>query len=276
MSGRPIVNYSFALNYALNRALGIAQSPATESATQTVAYHVVNLLLHLTTALLLLGVIRRTIEFGRVPDSWRTASERIAAISVAIWFLHPIQTEAVDYVSQRTELLVSLCYVGTLYAAIRAWYANDARSIGREANRRTIAWSILSVVVCLVGMGSKEVMITAPLMVVLYDRAFIAERWSELWHNRARRWLYVVLFATAILVVALILGGGRGGTAGLDLDVTWTSYLFTQGWAIPHYVRLLLWPQGLTFDYGRAPVHGPTALLGLVALGITGAATLIA
>jgi protein O-mannosyl-transferase len=58
--------------------------------------------------------------------------------------------------------------------------------------------------------------------------------------------------------------------------VTPASYLLTQGWAIPHYVRLLLWPQGLTFDYGRTPIHGPIAVLGLVALGIAGVATLIA
>lgn len=275
MSGRPIVNYSFALNYALNRSLGVAQASATESAPQTISYHVVNLLLHVATALLLLGVIRRTIRSGRIPESWRDASERIATISAGIWLLHPIQTEAVDYVSQRTELLVSFCYVGTMYAAIRAWQAQNA---ARNAvpNRHAIAWSLLAVVLCLLGMGSKEVMITAPLMVVLYDRAFVAERWSELWRNRGRRWLYVALFATASWVVALVVGGGRGGTAGFDSDVTSVSYLLTQGWAIPHYVRLLLWPQGLTFDYGRTPVDGPSAVLGLVALGIAGAATLIA
>jgi protein O-mannosyl-transferase len=277
VSGRPVVNYSFALNYALNRTLGIAQAPATESATQTISYHVVNLFLHVATALLLLGVIRRTIQFGRVPESWRDASERIAMISVAIWFLHPIQTEAVDYVSQRTELLVSFCYVGTLYAAVRAWQQEHAaQKDAAETRRRTIAWSLLSVAACLLGMGSKEVMITAPLMIALYDRAFVAERWSVLWRNRARRWLYVALFATAAWVVALVVGGARGGTAGFDLDVTWASYLLTQGWAIPHYVRLLLWPHGLTFDYGRVPVHGPTAVLGLVTLGIAGVATLLA
>jgi protein O-mannosyl-transferase len=277
VSGRPIVNYSFALNYAFNRSFGVPQAPATESPAQTISYHVVNLLLHVATALLLLGVIRRTIRFGRVPEDWREASERIATISAGIWLLHPIQTEAVDYVSQRTELLVSFCYVGTMYAAIRAWQQEPAtRKEASEIGRRTIAWSFLSVILCLLGMGSKEVMITAPLMVVLYDRAFIAERWSELWRNRARRWLYVGLFATTTWVVALVSGGGRGGTAGFDSDVTSASYLLTQGWAIPHYVRLLLWPQGLTFDYGRAPIHGPIAVVGLIALGIAGVATLIA
>jgi tetratricopeptide (TPR) repeat protein len=277
VSGRPVVNYSFALNYALNRSLGIAQAPATESATQTISYHVVDLFLHVATALLLLGVIRRTMQFGRVPESWRDASETIATISAGIWLLHPIQTEAVDYVSQRTELLVSFCYVGTLYAAIRAWYEEHAaRSDGEANKRRPIAWSFASVALCLLGMGSKEVMITAPLMVVLYDRAFVADRWSVLWRDRARRRLYAALFATAAWVVVLVTGGGRAGTVGFDLDVTWASYLLTQGWAIPHYVRLLLWPQGLTFDYGRTPVHGPVAVLGLVALGIAGAATLIA
>jgi tetratricopeptide (TPR) repeat protein len=277
VSGRPVVNYSFALNYALNRWLGIAQATATENAAQTLSYHAVNLLFHVATALLLLGIIRRTIQFGRLPEDWRGTSDWIATISVGIWLLHPIQTEADNYVSQRTELLVSLCYVGTLYAAIRAWEQEHAASRDApEIRRSVIAWSFLSVVVCLLGMGSKEVMITAPVMVVLYDRAFVAERWSDLWRNRSRRWLYVGLFATAIWVVVLVAGGGRGDTVGFALDVTPASYLLTQGWAIPHYVRLLLWPQGLTFDYGRTPVHGPIAILGLIALGIAGVATLTA
>jgi hypothetical protein len=146
VSGRPVANVSFALNYALNRWIGIPQTPATELPRQTVGYHVVNMLLHVLAGLLLFGVIRRTIRFARVPEDWRESADRIAVIVAAIWLIHPLQTEAVDYVTQRTELLVSVCYLGTLYAAIRAWYAGQETGEDRSQSRRACV-SVVAVII---------------------------------------------------------------------------------------------------------------------------------
>jgi len=277
VSGRPVVNYTFALNSALNRWLGIAQAPGTAAPEQTIVFHATNMLLHVAAALLLFGIIRRTLRFGRVPDEWRDESERFAVVVAGLWLVHPIQTEAVDYVTQRTEILVSLCYLGTLYAAIRAWLVSQPTdSNDRNTTPSVAGWSILSIALCLLGMGSKEVMITAPLMVVLYDRAFLTTDWRSPWRNRGRRLLYMALFATDLYAIALIVGGSRGTTIGFDRGVTWQAYLYTQAWAIPHYVRLLLWPDGLTFDYGRTPIHGPLGIPGLIVLGVAATATIAA
>jgi tetratricopeptide (TPR) repeat protein len=277
VSGRPVVNYSFALNYALNRWIGVDQVPQTDAPIQTIGYHVVNLLLHVAAALMLFAIVRRTIQAGRIQESWRDSADRIAVLTAGIWLLHPLQTEAVDYISQRTELLVSLCYLGTLYAAIRAWRENQpTRRNERERNKNVLRWSVASVISCFLGMGSKEVMATAPLIVALYDRAFLAPGWVSLWRNRDRRWLYGALLATESLVIALLFRGSRGTTVGSGSGVTWYSYLYTQAWAIPHYVRLLLWPDGLTFDYGRTPIHDFIGIPGIIALGAAGFASLIA
>jgi len=277
VSGRPVVNVSFALNYAVNRLLGIAQSPTANAPLAAVGYHVVNILLHAIAALLLLAIIRRTLRTGRVPEEWRDLSDRIAIIVAGIWLIHPIQTDAVDYISQRTELLASVCYLGTLYASIRAWNAGgvaDANS--SSASRRRAVWSAVAVALSLLGMGSKEIMITAPIIVMLYDRAFLASSWSMLWQSRPRRRLYGALFATTAVTLTLVATGARGGTAGFGGEMPWYEYFYSQAWAIPHYVRLLLWPDRLTFDYGSSPVHGIAGLLGLVALIAAGAATLVA
>ena len=143
VSGRPIVNYSFALNYALNRSLGVPQAPATESAAQTISYHVVNLLLHVATALLLLGVIRRTIRFGRVPEIGAKRPSESRQSAPAFGYCAPDSDGGRDYVSQRTELLVSFCYVGTMYAAIRAWQREQAPRAAAVTTRRTIGVSDL-------------------------------------------------------------------------------------------------------------------------------------
>jgi tetratricopeptide (TPR) repeat protein len=274
MSGRPTANYSFALNYAFNRWLGIAQSPAVKAPNETIGYHIVNLALHVVSALLLAAIIWQTIRFGRVPEQSRDAAGRIALVVAGIWLVHPLQTEAVNYLTQRTELLVSACYLATLYAAICAWHAgNSEEPDGRSTARRVLSWSVAAVVSSILGMGSKEVMITAPLMVMLYDRAFLADEWKILWGRPARRRLYAILLATSTLSAVLIATSSWqnaiGGVGGLQ----WYEYFYSQGWAIPHYVGLLFWPDPLTFDYGRHPIGGLIGIPGLVALAIAAAAT---
>ncbi|MDB4917061.1 MAG: hypothetical protein JWM95_4705 [Gemmatimonadetes bacterium] len=255
-SGRPLVNFSFAANIALNRLLGVRHTANFDAPNETVSFHVVNVLLHVITALLLFGVSRRALLFGAFSPEWEQAAERIAAVTVALWLVHPLQTEAVDYVSQRSELLVSLFYVATVYAATRAW----------ESSR----WSVAAVALSVLGMLSKEVMISVPLMVVLYDRAFVPAS------SRSRVKLYVALLATCGVSVWLVASGARGDTAGFNGSVKWYEYLETQGWAIPHYVRLAFLPVGLTFDYGQVLVRGTPAVVGLAGLSIAALFTLYA
>ncbi len=263
VSGRPIVNYSFAIDYAVNRWLGIAQTPSPAAPHETIGFHVANVLLHALTALLLLALIRRTMRLGRIPDAWRSLADPIALTVVALWLVHPIQSEAVDYVTQRTELLVSLFYVATLYAALRAAAAG-------------VWWSVCAVVCCVLGMASKEVMITAPLAVILFDRAFASTSWREPWMNVGRRRLYIALLATCGLSIALVAAGARAGTAGFGAGVTWYEYLYSQAWAIARYLRLVLWPVGLSIDYGREPVHGVAGVPGAILLSVALACTIVA
>jgi tetratricopeptide (TPR) repeat protein len=265
VAGRPVVNASLALNYAINEALGVDQRSDPEGPNKTVGYHVLNLLLHIACGLLLFGIIRRTIAH----DASAAASvdaEQVGGLAVLLWLVHPIQTEAVDYVIQRTELIVSLCYAGTLYASIRAW--DSKKHAGR--------WRVASVVACALGMASKEVMITAPAIVVLYDWTFRADSLKSLWRNGQRRRLYVALTATGAIVALTVLSGVRSQSVGFGLGIPWYEYFYTQAWAITRYLRLLVWPDGLTFDYGERPVAFARSLPGLVLLGACAVGTVLA
>ena len=269
VSGRPVVNYTLAVNYAINARLGVDQRPDPDGPYKTLGYHLVNILLHLACGLVLLGLVGRTISHGHLDERWVPAADRIAALVTAVWLLHPIQTEAVNYVVQRTELLVSLCYLGTLYASSRAWDA--------QAKRAALRWRAVAVIVCGIGMGSKEVMITAPLAVMLYDRAFKLRSWRALAdRNGGQRWLYVMLATTSALCIALVASGPRSATVGFHLGVTWYEYLYSQAWAIAHYLRLAFWPSGLTLDYGEEMIRGWAGLPGLGLLAACGAATILA
>ncbi|MES2697393.1 MAG: tetratricopeptide repeat protein [Verrucomicrobiota bacterium] len=134
-------------------------------------------------------------------------------------------------------------------------------------------WSTLAVLACLIGMATKEVMVSAPLLVLLFDRAFISGTFRAAW--RARGGLHTALFATWLLLGALVLSTGtRGGTAGFGIDVTPWKYALTQFEAVTRYVWLSFWPEPLIFDYGVAWTQGtadvlPYALALLTLIGAT-------
>jgi tetratricopeptide (TPR) repeat protein len=259
VSGRPVVNYSLAVDYGINRALGVDQGQDPGGARKTVSYRVTNIALHLACGLILLGVLRRSFRSPVLPDEWTTSADMLAALVTAFWLIHPIQSEVVDYVIQRTESIASLCYLATLYASIRAWDAAKRHA--------TIAWCVAAAIACAVGTASKEMMITAPLTVLLYDRAFRARSWRELAERRGGRpWLYPVLCATSLLTFAFVARGARADTVGFRLGVAWYEYLYSQAWAILHYLQLVLWPDPLTFDYGRNPISGLRGVPGTIVL----------
>ena len=82
-----------------------------------------------------------------------------------IWAVHPLLTESVTYLTQRTECLMGLFFLLTLYSAIRG-----------ASSGHPWRWYVTAIVTCAVGMGSKEVMATAPIVVLLYDRCFLPDR----------------------------------------------------------------------------------------------------
>lgn len=220
-SGRPLVNVSLALNWALGGA-------------RVAGYHVFNLLIHLAAGLALFGVVRRTLVRLGNPQALA-----VAALGALWWTVHPLQTESVTYLVQRAESLMGLCYFLTIYCFIRSL---DATAAGR--------WRGGAILACLAGMASKEVMVSAPLMVWLYDRTFVAGTFREAW--RRRRGFYLALAGTWVLLGICIAstGGNRGGTVGLDVGVAWWAYGLTQFRAVTHYLRLAVWPHPLVFEYG--------------------------
>jgi protein O-mannosyl-transferase len=225
VAGRPLVNLSFAINYAIGN-LSVR------------GYHVGNLAIHICCTLLLFGLIRRALLAPRLAGRFteRTAAN-LAFASALVWTVHPLQTEVVDYISARTESLMSAFYLLTLYGSIRA--------IG---SRRPNRWLVASAVACAMGMACKETMATAPLMVVLFDRTFVFGSFREA--VRSRRKFYLGLAATWLLLLALVWAGPRVESAGFSTSVTIWTYLLNQSVMVPHYLRLALWPRPLVFDYG--------------------------
>ena len=113
-------------------------------------------------------------------------------ITTVVWTVHPLLTNAVTYVIQRTEILAGLFYLLTLYCVIRG-----------SGNPHPGKWYAAAVAACLLAMGSKESATSAPVVVMLYDRIFLAGSSREVW--RRRRGLYLGLAATWSLPAFLLL-----------------------------------------------------------------------
>jgi Flp pilus assembly protein TadD len=147
---------------------------------------------------------------------------------------------------------MGLCYLLTLYAFVRA--VDETGEPGAAPRSGRAGWLAVSVAACLLGMGSKEVMVSAPLLVLLYDRTFVAGSFRAAWQPRAR--YYAALAGTWLLLGGLVLGtSSRGGTAGLDTDLSAWTYALTQLHAVALYLKLAVWPYPLVFDYGTDVVR---------------------
>ncbi len=223
VAGRPVVNLSLAINYALG---GLA----------VWGYHALNLAIHILAGLTLFGVVRRTLLRPALRERLGASSSALAFAVALLWIVHPLQTEAVTYVSERAESLMGLFYLLTLYSFVR----------GIES-RRPALWFGVSVVACLLGMATKEVMVTAPLMVLLYDRTFVSRSYRETWARH--KWLYLGLAGTWLLLAGLMVGLPYR-SVGYGHGITWWAYALTECRAVTQYLWLAFWPHPLVFDYG--------------------------
>lgn len=236
VEGRPVFNLSLAVNYALG-------------GLQTVGYHELNLLIHILAALTLYEIARRTLKLPRLAKQFAADADILGLAIALIWMVHPLLTESVTYVSQRAESLMGLFYLLTLYCFLRGVESGETKK-----------WYRLSVAACLLGMGTKEVMASAPLIVLLYDRTFLAGTFREAW--RQRKGFYGGLAATWLALAYLVVtNSSRGGTAGFGTEMGWWPYALTQCRAIVLYLKLSVWPHPLIFDYGMGQVLEPGSTL---------------
>ena len=232
-------------------------------------YHALNLAIHLAAALALFGIVGRTLRSAPLAQAFGGASTPLAFVVALVWTVHPLQTESVTYVVQRVESLMGLFYLLTLYCAIRA-----AEGGGR--------WTAAAIGACALGMGTKEVMVTAPLMVWLWDRTFLGgaprSRWP-LYAGLAATWLVLAALMAAPSQARTVLGLLAGSSAAgpsIGPGEQWApwSYMLTQATVVVHYLRLALLPSPLVFDYYDWPqarslgdVWPQAALLDALAIG---------
>jgi tetratricopeptide (TPR) repeat protein len=248
LTSRPVLNVSLAINYSLGQL-------------DVWGYHATNLAIHLIGGLLLLAIARRTFELPTLRSQFGDAAMGLALGIALLWTVHPLQTESVTYVIQRAESLAGVFYFLVLYSVIRGSQSTSGAW-----------WHGLAVVACWLGVAVKEPVITAPLVVLLYDRTFLEDSFGKIMRRRA--WLYAGLFASWGFQVYL---QAKTGLPVLDKElgtIGFWGYVRTEPGVILYYLRLSLWPHPLCLSY-EWPVANTlgTILPGVLVVGSLGLVT---
>ena len=227
VAGRPLASLSFAVSYA---AFGLDPR----------GWRALNVALHAACALLLFGLVRRSLERVSEPAGLAGSARGLAFASALLWTVHPLVTESVAYVTQRTELLVALALLGSHYAAVRGFERE-------RAAESPVAWFALALAAVWLGVGAKETIVAAPPLLLLYDRAFASGSFAQA--LRRHRALHLGAFASWLALGALLAMGPRDATVGFGLPISAASYALTQIGVVAWYLRLALWPAPLVIAH---------------------------
>ncbi len=243
LAGRPLVAFSMALGRALH-------------GPEPLGFRAVNIGLHVLNALLLMGIVRRLLERWQALGLGAEGASWAAGATALLWVLHPLHTEVIGYLSQRTELMAGSCYLAGFACALRGFDAAPG-----PGQRR---WFVSAAGAALAGGLCKEVIVTLPLVVWCADRAFVSGSFGAA--LRRHRGLYVGLLLAWLPVAVTTVGGVRSGSVGFHHGISALDSIRTQSLAIAEYLRLSVFPDRLRLSYPLRPIRtwselGPAALL---------------
>ncbi|MEM6854921.1 MAG: tetratricopeptide repeat protein [Planctomycetota bacterium] len=243
-AGRPLVTYTFAINYAI-------------SGTRVWSYHALNLAVHLINASLVWYLVSRLLGVARVPGVPRRLFGPIGWGFALLWGVHALNSETVIYIAQRTEsmfAMFSLMAVALLLAGTTNEQKDGTTEASAEKKENSSLALQLGVTILIVfAVLCKEAAVVMPPLILLLDRAFIAGSFREALARR--RWMYLGLLLPVLVGISIARGDHRGGLVTDDASVTW-RYLLTQAGVILFYLRLSLVPYPLAVTHDWPLVDG--------------------
>jgi tetratricopeptide (TPR) repeat protein/uncharacterized membrane protein len=238
--GGPPSRWLAYLTFALNHRLG-GLAPA--------GYHLVNVLVHVANALLVFALVQVTFRTPRLAGSALAPSSRaVAFVAAALFVAHPLESQAVAYVVQRVTSLATAGYLATVVLYAR-WRLADREGRPR---REVFLGGAAVVAAALAAMNAKEIAVTLPLAVALYEVSFLDGP------ARLRLARLAPVLATLPVVPLATLGYRGRGAAGLealaastrvDTPLPRLDYLLTQAVVVTRYLGLLVWPAGQSIDH---------------------------
>lgn len=240
-STRPVINIS----YAIDR---------TVWGPEPFGFHATNVLLHMLNVALLFLVVRETQ--GNRKSGTVAPIATAAIVSVAIFAVHPMMTQAVGYVSSRSEVLCATWLLLALLSA-RRWMLGAS---GR--------WLVLTGTLWLLALGTKEIAAMFPIVLILYDYLLCPDDPAE--RRRRLRGMHVPFVGIAALAAAARLFVLISVEHADPVEPQWWLALVELD-VLRQYVALLLLPSGQSIFHAISPVSGPFDPRAVVGLALVAA-----
>ncbi|MBU0480994.1 MAG: tetratricopeptide repeat protein [Proteobacteria bacterium] len=220
-STRPVSNFSFILNIFLN-------------GHDAASFRLINFLIHAVNGFLLYRFLILTLGLP-ANKQVNPAAPEIAFWATVLWFVHPLHVQSVTYIVQRMNSLAALFYLLTFLCYIKARFT--------ESENRRWVLAALAMISFLLALGSKEIAVTAPVFIFLYEWFFF--------QDLSLQWLQKNL--KAMIAVVMIIVVTTFAYLGLNpLDTILASYanrnftlwqrVLTEPRVILHYLDLLILP----------------------------------
>jgi tetratricopeptide (TPR) repeat protein len=187
-------------------------------------------------------------------------SKDIMALFAGLIFVsHPIQTQGVTYIIQRTTSLAALFYILSV-----CLYAKSRLS---HKSAKSLYYYVSSLAFAILAMFTKEFTATLPIAIILYEMSFLKD-------DKKIRWKYLSPFFVLLFLipVTMLLAKPVLYIKEKTLGIPLSNYLFTQFRVIVTYIRLLILPinQNVDYDYriSKSPFEAPVlfSLLFLAAI----------
>jgi len=190
-------------------------------------YHLVNLLIHILNTVLVWSFIRIIFLTPVLKGQKITKNRNAIAVFAALIFLtHPIQTQAVTYVTQRFASLATFFYLLSIYLYARARLFATHRYI----------FFIGSGLAALMGIYTKEIVFTLPLMIFLYEIYFFKKDFLKKKYVLIVASILTLLFTWFIYIRVNSPDTFAPNTTKLGEVVDAKKYLATQPMVIMKYI----------------------------------------
>lgn len=240
---RPVRTVSFAMDYAL------------WGGAKPRGFHFTNLVLHVINCLLVFFLMKALIGhylINHYPPRGQTAQQDdspwLPFMTAVLFAVHPVHTEAVVWIKNRSELIVFACYLLSFFFFLKHSFLKHS-----EASRSVHRWGIYGLSLFFFGVGllTKETIFSlAPVLI-----AFVL-----LFHSRERRWGLVLgtLPCFALSFLYLVIKRSGLGTVSMYEETFLTGFsqrALAVIETVGRYLALLIWPVNLTIEHDfRVPV----------------------
>lgn len=211
---RPLWSASFAVNYALG-------------GLNPVGYHLVNLTFHVGSAYLLFLIVNAM------------GGGYFAALAAGMIFLvHPFNSEVVNYITARSSVMCAFFYLLAFYFWIKY----------RNLKVSATSFYIASLLAFLLAMLTKEIAITLPIILFMYD-LYSSTPLEKREKRLSIEWKKSIPYLPFIPLISIPLIMVYPGSIRFTYERGFISHLYTGAGVITGYLRLFLLPIGLTIDH---------------------------